>query len=182
MTLVLGLVGKMAAGKTTATDYLKKKHGAVSFRFSDVLRDVLDLLSLPHNRENMQILSTVLRTNFSEDILSIALMNKVKKSNSPLIICEGIRRPSDITYLKELDNFVIISIIADERARYERIIQRKENPDDQNKTFEKFQAEGQAEAEQNITEIAAVADYTINNNGNLGELQQQINNIISKHQ
>jgi dephospho-CoA kinase len=35
--IILGLVGEIASGKSTVTDYIKQKYGAVSFRFSDIL-------------------------------------------------------------------------------------------------------------------------------------------------
>ena len=68
--IILGLVGEIAAGKSTATEYLKQKYGAVSFRFSDPLRDILARLHIENSRPNLQALSTFLRRQYGEDLLS----------------------------------------------------------------------------------------------------------------
>ncbi len=180
MKLILGLVGEMAAGKTTVTDYLKTKYKAVTFRFSDMLRDVLVRLHLPENRYNLQTLSTILRQNFSEDIMSKVLALDVEKANHDLIITEGIRRPSDIVYLKNLKNFHIIAINADERVRYKRLTKRSENPDDKHKTWEQFQAEGKKESEEKIKEVARQAHFTVDNNGSKNELYKKMDEIVKK--
>lgn len=180
--IILGLVGEMAAGKTTVTEYIKEKHGGVSFRFSDMLRDILGRMHIEKTRGNLQTLSTILRQNFDDDIMSKVITLDVNEADSPLIITEGIRRPSDITYLKKLDGFHLIAIDVDERTRYERIIERVENSDDQHTTWEAFQAQGRQESEQKIKEIAAKADYTINNNGSLEDAYKQIDDIINKLQ
>ena len=180
MKIILGLVGEMAAGKTTVTEYLKEKYNAKSFRFSDMLRDVATRIHLDHTRENLQTLSTTLRQNFGDDIMSKVLAKDVAKAQHDFIITEGIRRPSDITYLREQPNFYIIALDVDERTRYERIIKRTENVDDQDKTWEQFQKEGQQESEQKIKEIAAEADFRIDNNGTLDDTYGQTEEILTR--
>lgn len=180
--IILGLVGEMAAGKSTATEYLKQKYEAVSFRFSDPLRDVLLRLHVENSRPNLQALSTFLRRQYGEDLLSKVMALDVEQSPAKMIITEGIRRPTDIADLKKFKNFHIISLTADERARYERLIQRSENADDKTKTWEQFQADGRAESEQKIKEIAARADFIIDNNGTIEQLYKQIDDVIKKLQ
>lgn len=178
--LIIGIVGEIASGKTTVTDYLKEKYKAVSFRFSDILRDILLRLHLPAERQNMQQLSSALRTYFSEDLLSKVLTEDVRMAENPVIITEGIRRPSDIEYLKDLEGFVLIALKTDERTRFDRLTKRSENPDDQQKTWEEFQKDNSAEAEQKIKDIAAIANYTIENNGDLENLHMQIDKVVEE--
>ena len=169
----------MASGKSTVTEYLKTKHGAVTFRFSDMLRDVAKRLHLENSRANLQQLSTVLRQNFGEDLMSQVLAADVEESKHNFIITEGVRRPTDITYLKELSGFHLIYLNVLERTRFERLTARRENPDDQNKTWEQFQREGKQESEQKIKEIAATAEFTVDNNGTMEQLRQQIDRIVA---
>lgn len=178
--IVLGLVGEMAAGKSTATEYIKQKYQAVTFRFSDALRDVLTRLHVENSRSNMQALSTLLRQQFGEDLLSKVMALDVEQSPAEFIITEGVRRPTDIADLKKFPQFHLIALSIPERTRYERLIQRSENIDDQNKTWEQFQADGRAESEQKIKEIAAQAEFKIDNSGTIEQLQAQIDAVVKK--
>ncbi|MEK7644133.1 MAG: hypothetical protein AAB390_02415, partial [Patescibacteria group bacterium] len=104
----------------------------------------------------------------------------VNNSAAILIITEGVRRPSDITYLKANPGFHLISLKTDERLRYERLIARQEKSDDANKTWEQFQVEGAQESEQKIKSIATIADFTIDNNGSIEDLKKQLEEIAIK--
>lgn len=178
--IILGLIGEMSAGKSTVTGYLKEKYGAVSFRFSDMLRDVLTRVHLETTRENMQTLSTILRKNFGEDLMSKVIAIDVGVANADFIITEGVRRPTDITYLRQVPGFHLVALSAAPRTRFERMTARRENPDDAIKTWEAFQAESQSEPEQKIKEIAAEAEFMVDNNGSLEFLHSQIDEIIKK--
>ncbi len=179
--LIIGIVGENASGKTTATEYLKKKFNAVTFRFSDMLGDILKRIYIEPTRSNFQILSTILRQNFSEDIMSKVIAADAKNSTAEVIITEGVRRPTDVTHLKELSNFILIYIKTEERKRFERLATRGEKPDDATKTWEEFQAEGHQEAEQKILEIAQTANFTIDNNSSLENTYSQLDSVVTKY-
>lgn len=178
MKIILGLVGEIAAGKTTITNYLKKHHHAVSFKFSDMLRDILDRVYVEKTRGNLQELSTFLRSTYSEDLMSQVIAKDVAGAKEEFLIVEGIRRPTDVTYLKDVPGFHLIAIEADAKLRFKRLTSRSENPDDQSKTWEQFQKDARAESEQKIAEIAAQAEFTINNNGSLQETIDQVEAIV----
>ncbi len=178
--IIIGIVGKNSSGKTTVTAYLKQKHNATTFRFSDSLSDILKRVYLPTTRANFQLLSTILRQNFSEDLLSKTISEDVKNTTANVIICEGVRRPTDITYLKTNPGFVLIALSATADNRYARLKNRGEKTDDATKTWEEFQSEENQESETKIDEISATANYTIDNNGAKENLLRQIDEIINK--
>lgn len=182
MKMVLGIIGKISAGKTTATEYLKEKYEAKSVRFSDSLADSLDRFYIEKNRHNFQTLSKIIRENFGQDIISKTVANDIKNFNAKIVITEGIRRPSDTEFLKITypKNFFLINIETDEKTRYERLLKRNEKPDDKTKTWEEFKKEDEAESEKLIEEIAKSADFKINNNDNLKSLFKQIEKILIK--
>jgi len=182
MKKVIGIVGEIAAGKTTITKYLKEKYDTESSRFSDSLRDVLKRMYLQQTRHNLQILSTILRENFGQSMISDVMKQDIENKESPIVITEGMRRPSDMTSLVEAykDGFYVIYIKTDDKLRYERLINRSENPDDQSKTWEEFQKECGQESELKIKEIAEKANFVIDNNGTLEELYAQVDKIIEK--
>ncbi|MDD5589589.1 MAG: AAA family ATPase [Candidatus Portnoybacteria bacterium] len=178
--LVFAFAGQIASGKGTATKYLVEKYGANSYRFSTMLRDILDRLYLDQSRENMQKLSTILRSNFGEDLFSKVIASDVKKDKKNIIAVDGARRPSDFAYLKKEASCKIIYIEADIEKRYERIIKRVENPDDRKKTFEQFKKDHKGEAELKIKDLKKEADYIIDNDSDQHHLYEQINGIIKK--
>lgn len=179
--IIFGFVGQIASGKGTATKYLKTKHGASTHRFSTMLRDVLDRLYIDQTRENLQTISQILRENFGEDTLARVMAEDVKNDKYKLVIIDGIRRPDDVKYLKEIPGFILVNITADIEKRFERIKKRSENLDDQQKTLEEFKADHQKEAELKIEEIANQATEIINNNGNLENLYQNLDILLAKY-
>jgi dephospho-CoA kinase len=177
-SLIIGIVGEIASGKGTAAEYLRQKHDGVIFKFSTVMRDVLNRLYLPQTRENLQLLSLILRESFGQDIFAKTMARDAANSSARLTIIDGIRRPSDIIELAKLNSFHLINIVADEKIRYERIKTRNENPNDAEKTWEQFQKEAIAESEATIRTVAAQAEYAVKNNGTLDDLHKQLDLIL----
>ena len=101
-------------------------------------------------------------------------------SDAPFIITDGIRRPSDIVELAKLPSFHLVAIAADEKTRYGRVRTRNENADDAEKTWENFQKDAMAETELRIRDIAAKAEYTIDNNGTIEDLKKKLDAIVGK--
>ncbi|MFA6447808.1 MAG: AAA family ATPase, partial [Patescibacteria group bacterium] len=90
--IILGFVGLLGSGKGTAAVMLKEKYGAEIHVFSDILKDILRRLGLPISRENLQGLSTSLRTQFGQDLLAKAMAQQVGSAAASLIVIDGIRR------------------------------------------------------------------------------------------
>lgn len=178
--IVIGIVGEIASGKGVAAKYLQENYGGVVFKFSTVMRDVLKRLYVVQNRENLQNLSLILRQQFGEDLFAKSMAQDAAASDASLIITDGIRRPSDTAELSKLKEFHLITIIADERIRYERVRNRAENPGDAEKSWEEFQKDAAAETEVSIRTIASKAEYAITNNGTLDDLHRELDALISK--
>jgi len=178
--VILGFVGDMAAGKGALCKYLQEKYGTNSYRFSTMLRDVLNRLYVPQNRENLQRLSTILRENFGQDVMSRVIAEDVTHDPNYIVAVEGIRRPTDITYLQENKGFHLIYLTADPKIRWQRLVKRNENPGDADKTFDEFLRDEQAEADRLIKELGQTAEFTIVNDGTFGEFYGQMENILQK--
>lgn len=176
--IILGFVGNLAAGKGTVVKYLKEKHGASTYRFSTMLRDVLKRLYLPDSRENLQFISTAIRQYFGEDIIAKVMAGDVKNDKNEIVAVDGVRRMVDVKYLAEMANFKLVRIVADPRIRYQRIILRNENPDDAEKIYEQFLEDHKKEADAEIPMVMEKADLEIDNNGNLEDLYKQVDQII----
>lgn len=172
----------MASGKGTAAKYFEKKYQAGHYRFSTMLREILDRLYLEHSRDNMIKLSEILRATFGEDIMAKTMAADAAKDPRSIIIVEGVRRLADIKYLSKLPGFALVEIFAEPRRRYERLVKRDENSDDATKTYEQFLADHRRSTEVTIPRVTAKAKERINNNGGLKELASQIDKLIKKYQ
>lgn len=179
--IILGFVGQLASGKGTVAKYFETKYHASTFRFSTMLRDLLDRIYLEHNRDNLIKMSEAIRHTFGEDILAKTMSLDAETSDNNLIIVDGIRRMADIEYLFKLPNFVLVEIFADPHTRHERMTKRGENQDDNTKTFEQFMEDHKRSTEVTIPEVASHATERMDNNGTLEKLYKQLDNLINKY-
>lgn len=177
---ILGLVGSLASGKETTKKYLVEKYNAKDCRFSTILRDVLERVTVPNSRENLQKISTILRANFGENLLAKAIAMDASKLDADIVVIDGVRRFTDIEHLNELPNFILVKIDAEPQIRYERMKLRNENAGDDKKTFEEFMKDHEAEADKQIPEVMKSAKYAIDNSGTFEDLYKQIDEIIKK--
>jgi dephospho-CoA kinase len=179
--IIIGLVGQMASGKGTVAEFLKEKYEADFFTFSTPLRDTLKRLHQETTRENLQNVSTVLRQLFGQDLLAKIIAKDVEASQKQITVIDGIRRFSDIEFLKNFPGFILARVAADDKIRYERLIARAQNQGDKQKTFEEFLIDHQRETELEIPKVMAEAQEEINNNSDFPTLHSQIDAIISKY-
>jgi dephospho-CoA kinase len=179
--LIIGLTGSIASGKGTVKKYIVEKYGAKDCRFSTILRDVLDRINIPTSRDNLINVSTVLRQTFGEDLLAKAIAKDAASLEAKIVIIDGIRRMTDIGHLMNLDHFILVSVDADAKIRYERLVLRNENEGDGKKTFEDFLNDHKRETEITIPEVMSFAKEKINNDGTLDDLFAQIDKLIGKY-
>jgi dephospho-CoA kinase len=114
-----------------------------------------------------------------KNILAKANTDDVKESKSNLIVVDGIRRPADITFLRKLPEFLLISIECDNKIRYNRTSPSvTKNSDDQSKTFAEFVKDQETEADKLIPEVMQMASIKINNEADTNQLYNQLDKII----
>lgn len=180
MSFILGLVGTPGAGKSAVSEYIIKNYGGEPFRFSDYLAHVLNKMNLQKSRENMIKLSVILRKEFGEDLFSHAVACDAVRSDSSLVIVDGIRRPEDLAAFRPLPNFQLIAVNADAKIRYERMKHRGEKSGETNMTWEEFETTEKAPTEITIPETMTFANHVIMNDGTVEELHAKIDEIMSK--
>jgi dephospho-CoA kinase len=179
--IIIGLAGEIATGKGTVAKHIVEKHKASSHRFSTMLRDVLQRLYIEEKRENIQTLSTILRKNYGENLFAKVMMEDVQKDKNEVVVIDGIRRLTDIEYLKKIPEFKLVYIETDMRKCFERIVKRGENTDDVGKTFGEFEKEHEQESETQIKDLKNYADYVIDNNEDFKHLFEQIDKIVEEN-
>jgi dephospho-CoA kinase len=121
-----------------------------------------------------------LRKYFGEDAFSKIIFQDIEKEKNKIIVLDGVRRPSDIKYLKDTEGFYLIFIEADLEERFKRLKTRKEKTDDREKKIQYFKKEHQSEVEMKIRQMKKVADFVIDNNQNRSQLSRSIDAILAE--
>lgn len=177
--IVIAFAGQIASGKDTVADYIVQKYGGVSMSFSSPIRDILNRIYQPINRDNLVWIGQTMTDHFGADTFSKTIGKEIEKSDKKIFILPNIRREGDISYFKDWPNFILVGIRTDARTSYERLIKRSQNVDDQTKTWEQFQKDLQLSTELAIESLIQSAKVVIDNNGTLEELYKQVDNIMT---
>ncbi len=174
MKLVIGLAGLPLAGKETVAnkleELLKRDGFTVSrHRFSDILRDTLDLWGMSHGRGNEQTLAQIMQRPgaFPEGVLSRAMKHRLMQNTADVGILDGVRWDSDEemmnTFPSEGVKKMMIYVYADDDHRYARLIARNRSGEGTT-TREQFAELNKQPNEIYIPEIGSRADLKLTNN------------------
>jgi dephospho-CoA kinase len=182
--IIIGITGTLGAGKGTVVDYLVNNKGFMHYSVRGLITEELNKRGMPVNRDTLTNLANELRADNSPAYLIELLFEKAYQNGKNCII-ESIRTPGEIALLRNKKNFFLLAVDADSKVRYNRIWQRASETD--NISFETFQANEKREMEstdinkQNLSACINQADYVITNNGNINELNQQVEDFYNKY-
>lgn len=178
---IIGITWPQAAWKGAVVDYLVKNYAYAYFSVSGYLTQELQSQGQAVNRDTMRELANQLRSDFWPSFIVEQLYHQAHEAGKPAII-ESIRALGELETLKKKADFLLLSIDADQRLRYERALLRNSEKDQV--SWEKFQeqealeADNQDPAKQNVPACQKLADIQIDNNGSLEQLYEQIDRIV----
>ena len=179
--IIIGITGTLGAGKGTIVEYLVNNKGFKHYSVRQFLIEEIKKQGLQVNRDTMTEVANELRAKYSPSYI-IEQLYKTAESNSGNAIIESIRTPGEVEFLKRQGNFYLIAVDADPQIRYDRITLRASETD--HISFETFIANEKREFttsdpnKQNLSLCIQLADIVIQNNGNIVELQQQLENKL----
>ena len=187
--MIIGVVGKIAAGKTTVAKFFEEK-GFCRVSCSEPLMDLLThnvssyswIPELPEKteptRERLIEFGKYLKDKYGGDILIRLAVDKKRHCKNTVI--DGVRSREEIEAIKRLGGKVIY-VEARPEIRFERLVKRKASKDRDIKSFEDFMAVDEAEERlYHTSKLKGLADYVIVNEGTLEELRRKVEEIIEE--
>jgi dephospho-CoA kinase len=178
--IILAIIGPIGSGKGTAASYLERRYGARIFKSSAPLRQVLQTLNQEVSRENMQLLSRILREGFGQDAIAQVAKRDMAEFSGRVSIFDGARRPEDLNLFVQMENFFLIYVDADVETRYARVVARAENGGDSEKTYEGFLQEELGEAESRTKAFKDIAHFVVDNSGDEATFNEGIEAVIGQ--
>lgn len=179
---IVGITGTSWAGKGTVVEILINQYGYQHYGVSEYLSQELKKQRLPIDRQHLINLANQLRSKYGSWAIVQLLYQQAKQQNENAII-ESLRSVWEVQELKKNTDFILLAVDADPQTRYQRILQRKSTKDQVSReTFlqqEHSEMQNSDPNKQNIQACMDLADYHINNDGTLDELEAQIQTLFA---
>jgi len=176
--LIVCLTGMPGSGKSTIVSALKAR-GLESLNLGDGVRDEAKKRNLEPTGENLGRLMLELRDKNGPGAVANLLTEKIKNSQSEVIIIDGVRSTAEIEVLKNVGSVKLLSIEASAETRYKFLGARGRSDDPE--TREKFEERDKREIGVGIGKSIEIADETISNdNITLDELTERAYTVIKK--
>lgn len=178
---IIGLSGTNGSGKDAVGQTLQELNNYLFISVTDLLREEATKRGLPIERSSLRMISAEWRREHGLGVLvdKAVEMYSQTKGHDGLVIA-SLRNPGEADSVHSLGG-TVIWVDADPHVRYDRLTTRQRSDED-NKTFDEFLAEEQAEmthegdeATLNSAGVKQKADMVILNDGNdLEAFKQQV--------
>lgn len=178
---IIAITGMPGAGKTEVRKIIEKKSVPVIV-MRHVVEDEMRKKKIEPNNKNLRDYADKLRKKHGYDIVAKKcvplIKEKFKKSSTVLI--DGIRGPQEVALFKKQfgQRFVLISILAAPKTRFERL-KKRGLPWDM-KTRKEFDWRDKREISWGLGDVIKKADYIIDNEGTKKDLRKKLGRVFSK--
>lgn len=174
---VMGISGLPGSGKSLVSD-IAAERGAIIVSMGDIIRE-----EAKKRGESTKETAQNLRAEHGQYIVSELTIQKIKKYREDgvenAIIVEGIRSPHEVDMFKlNFDNFIILSIFANPKLRFERL-QKRMREDDSTK-YSEFHKRDQMELDFGIGNVISLSDKIIINESDLESYTEKINEFLKE--
>ena len=174
---IVAIVGMCGSGKSTIVDLLEKKWNLDIIYLGEIVFKEMERLGLESTPENQRKVQQELRDCKGKDVLAKKIIPLIN-SKSKNIILDGVYSTTEYETLKEEygDRMICIAIHANKNIRYARLNKRTSRP----LTKEEVDKRDMSEIK-NIEKGGPIglADYHIVNNGDMKDLELQLENIFN---
>jgi dephospho-CoA kinase len=167
---IIGIAGTNGSGKDTVSLMLKERHGYFVASATEMLEAELKRRGLPLEREQKRTVGNEWRRENVAAIVDRAV-EQAKAAGYDKVVVGSLRNPGEADKVHELEG-IVVWVDADPKVRYQRITSVDRGRVEDNKTYEQFLSEEQAEMEAskddeaglNMSAVKAKADVFIENN------------------
>lgn len=170
---LIGLSGTNGAGKDLVGEILAKEHGYMFISVTDLLRVECAARNLPVERENLRVISSEWRKQGGLGVLVDKAVETYRNTPQTYrgLVVSSLRNDGEVDSVHTL-NGTVLWIDADPKIRFARISAGRGRSED-NKTYEQFLAEQEAEMQGNpndptslnMSVVKEKSDLTILNEG-----------------
>lgn len=179
--MILGLTGKNASGKGAVVGLLEKG-GFESFSLSDELREDLRRRGIEPTREALIDGGRRMRAEEGLDVLARRVAARFTQGLNQVV--DSIRNPEEVRHLRTRRDFFLVHVDAPAAVRFERARLRARPGDPVDLAgFEAAEnrelASGDPAAQQ-LAATIALADFTVQNDGNLEQLELSVRALFRK--
>lgn len=173
---IIGLSGTNGSGKDLAGELIAQRHGYLFISVTDIMRDELKRRGLSPERQHMRALSAEWRREHGLGVLVDRAVDQYRQTDGQYkgVVVASLRNPFEADEVHKLGG-TVAWLDADPKVRYNRVqsnVRANRGVDDQ-KSFEEFLADEQAEMHQsgdeatlNMSAVRERCDVTVQNNGN----------------
>lgn len=180
--IVVAVSGLPGSGKTEAVRFFVAKDFTRVY-FGDLTFEEIQKRGLETNEKNERMIREELRATHGMAAYAILNLPKIKVANEKSdVVIESMYSWQEYLVLKKEfgDNFFVIAVYASPQTRYNRITKRQETQQGVKRTFTLDEVKSRDKAQIENMAVAgpiAMADFTVNNEGNPSELQKQLETI-----
>lgn len=179
----IGLTGRMGSGKGEVVKFLEQA-GYRYISLSDIVREEMARAKKELDRSQMQDFANNLRKTSGAGILGRRVREKIEASGHGCWVIDGIRNPAEVMELRKLAGFFLVGIDARTEIILARLRSRRRSTDhaDEAELKKRLSREwgvGEPDDGQQVGRCMAMADFTIDNDESLDELQEATKRLLA---
>ncbi|MBO3832350.1 MAG: nucleoside monophosphate kinase [Candidatus Brockarchaeota archaeon] len=180
LILISGMPG---SGKTTVAKLIGE-HGFTVVSMGDAVREEAESRGVGRDIVSMSRFMVKLRKELGDDAVARLVEKKIEKSDSKIIVVDGLRSLREAEYFKSKGYFITrIAVLAPASLRYNRLSNRGRSDDPE--TLRELEERDRVELSVGIGEVLALSDVYIVNDVSLKELEEAVESklkeILSKN-
>ncbi len=179
---IIGAIGKNGSGKDEVLKYLRDCYGVPFVSTGDLVRSLAAEEGLEPTRENLGAVSARWFAEHGPGCFVRLAAEKIAANGWPVAGISGIRSADDVRLLKAAygESFILVHVlVSDDSVRLDRMRKRAEARDPADLPHFR-ELDRQEEELFRVSEAAALADYTLTNDGTLADLHAVIDRLVSE--